>query len=195
MWLLPRLSLNSLRFGVSQNMPKVKFSDKWPTRRPQMLQRFNADLQNPAFVRVVQQTYPSGNLPADVVDLHCMFNEPGGPFQANNNGKIQYSCRYTVGAERFYTQKMTAYNLPYCFLSGLDDLPAGVTGSHLCHNVGCFNPAHLVYENLAVNKGRNGCPGPQSGCAHVPICLRQGPHIVDPNASLGDAAIVNLYNV
>ena len=31
--------------------------------------------------------------------------------------------------------------------------------SHLCHNPGCFNPAHLKVEESARNKARNSCQG------------------------------------
>ena len=31
--------------------------------------------------------------------------------------------------------------------------------SHLCHNGGCFNPAHLKVEESARNKDRNSCQG------------------------------------
>lgn len=48
------------------------------------------------------------------------------------------------------------------------------TVSHLCHNNFCHNPAHLVLEDLAVNKSRNGCPG-GAFCQHQTRCLRPGP--------------------
>ena len=50
------------------------------------------------------------------------------------------------------------------------------TVSHLCHNEQCMNIHHMVYESLAVNKGRNGCPGPDGGCEHNIRCLRAGPY-------------------
>jgi hypothetical protein len=31
--------------------------------------------------------------------------------------------------------------------------------SHLCHNPGCFNPAHLLVEEQWLNKARNTCQG------------------------------------
>jgi len=46
--------------------------------------------------------------------------------------------------------------------------------SHLCHNPQCHNPAHLVLELLAVNKGRNGCPGGPY-CRHRVHCMIPGP--------------------
>eukprot|EP00984_Skeletonema_dohrnii_P013650 scaffold5664_cov94-Skeletonema_dohrnii-CCMP3373.AAC.6 len=62
-----------------------------------------------------------------------------------------------------------------------------VTADHLCHNgedsVGeddaCNNPEHIDFTPLAVNKGRNGCPGPHHGCCHGSkwhTCLIPGVH-------------------
>jgi len=51
---------------------------------------------------------------------------------------------------------------------------ADMTASHLCHNAVCLNPLHVVYEPLAENKARNGCPG-LPACLHQPQCLRPGP--------------------
>lgn len=36
-------------------------------------------------------------------------------------------------------------------------------------------PSHHWFEPLPVNKGRNGCPGPNHGCRHVVKCLIPGP--------------------
>lgn len=49
----------------------------------------------------------------------------------------------------------------------------GYTVSHLCHQGSCFNPQHLVLEDLATYKSRNACPG-VSRCTHKPLCLIPG---------------------
>jgi len=57
----------------------------------------------------------------------------------------------------------------------LDGQSTTRTASHLCHNRPCHNPFHLAWEDLAVNKARNGCPG-EASCSHLPRCIRRGPH-------------------
>jgi len=54
-------------------------------------------------------------------------------------------------------------------LAGYDTDNSHRTCSHLCHNISCHNPLHLSFEDLAVNKSRNGCPA-GSGCLHRPLC-------------------------
>jgi len=46
--------------------------------------------------------------------------------------------------------------------------------SPVSYNAVCLNPLHVVYEPLAENKARNGCPG-LPACLHQPQCLRPGP--------------------
>jgi len=48
------------------------------------------------------------------------------------------------------------------------------TVSHLCHDESCYNWHHHVLELLAVNKGRNGCPGGPH-CHHKITCIIPGP--------------------
>jgi len=65
------------------------------------------------------------------------------------------------------------------------------TVSHLCHNPACLNPRHHCLETLADNKGRNGCPGPNAGCAHQVPCLIPGPfHVGVSSIVPADPAVV-----
>lgn len=46
------------------------------------------------------------------------------------------------------------------------DWDSGFTVDHLCHNTLCYNWNHHRFTPLALNKARNGCPGPMGGCLH-----------------------------
>ena len=59
----------------------------------------------------------------------------------------------------------------------IDHFPE-LTIDHLCHLNACYNWNHHTMSVLAVNKGRNGCPGPLHGCLHGRNgvkCIRPGP--------------------
>lgn len=79
--------------------------------------------------------------------------------------KAQYPV--TIDGKR---TKPRSYKIP--FMEAMEDM---YTVSHLCHKNWCHNPKHHVFESLASNKGRNGCPGPNKGCLHTPKCLISGP--------------------
>lgn len=65
------------------------------------------------------------------------------------------------------------------------------TASHLCHNPLCHNPCHLVFEPLSLNKARAGCPGPNGGCLHNPVCLMAGP---DHRNAVPGRSLVNIFD-
>ncbi len=71
-------------------------------------------------------------------------------------------CRY----------RPVAYRI--AFLDDVNFENSDFTVSHLCHNPGCMNPSHHVFETLEVNIGRRGCAG-GSHCHHKTTCIRPGP--------------------
>jgi len=102
------------------------------------------------------------------VVLHC--REPKS--ERKNHGK-QTDAFTLVDSKGSKYQKFRSGGHVVSF--NLDGIYAGTekTASHLCHNSRCRNPLHVVMESLAMNKGRNGCAGPEH-CAHKPKCLIVG---------------------
>jgi len=99
-----------------------------------------------------------------------------------NNKQVDRLHQYNCGIKR-----MTGHSVVFNLMG--HEAKTGVTSvSHLCHNAYCKNPRHLVLESLAVNKGRNWCPGPNSGCIHDPRCLIRGPDYVPSEATQAIAA-------
>lgn len=107
-----------------------------------------------------------------VVQLDCwMIVEEDAPqgFVKTGEDSYQYAVPLLGGGR----QRPKAYRIP--FLNDPNYDKAGMTVSHLCHNKWCYNWEHHVLEPLAVNKGRNGCPGGDH-CHHIVKCLVPGPY-------------------
>jgi hypothetical protein len=68
------------------------------------------------------------------------------------------------------------------------------TVSHLCHNGWCLNPKHHVLENLADNKGRNGCPG-GTACRHRVSCLIPGRYYAGDSSVAPNHLLVSAFKV
>lgn len=114
------------------------------------------------------QTWFNPNL---IIDCKIIddFNLPTG-FVKTGPGKYQYNFTdpESESTRRF---RPCAYRIPFLSEDGFYD--THMTVSHLCHNNLCYNWNHHVLEPLAVNKGRNGCPGGPS-CRHKIKCIIPG---------------------
>lgn len=105
--------------------------------------------------------------------LQCMFLRPiaGRKIKHFSKGdKWQYQISNSKDSKRV---RVIAYRVPFLLNEKYED--PDYTVSHLCHDNECMNPDHHVFEPLAVNKGRNGCPG-GSHCHHKKKCLMPGPY-------------------
>lgn len=129
------------------------------------------------------QCIPQGGLPAQIrVGTISRCRNPSCP---NSRTFMPHTktrgSRYRVDITRVMGLPQTIYP---------PDHNQYVTADHLCHRgestvgVGrqsqCVSPDHLCYSTLAINKGRNGCPGPDHGCCHkltgFSKCIIPGPY-------------------
>jgi hypothetical protein len=134
-------------------------------------------------------------LEADLIDvtdevirrstLHCRILRQNvdlkGTYLSRSDDRLQYRREYRPAGA--ISTSRASKSVPRIFLALLHphlDETNGMTASHLCHQADCLNPYHVVFEQLDVNKGRNGCPGPVgNACTHSPRCLVAGPHSSD----------------
>lgn len=117
-------------------------------------------------------------------DLECWYVQEGhnvtgqqykisySESSVNEDGQMMRKTKYF----RPKLYRMWFYREPF-IAQKLEDHD-NYTVSHLCHHSNCCNPAHLILEDLAVNKSRNVCPG-DSKCWHKPLCLRPGHQLND----------------
>lgn len=122
------------------------------------------------FPQVVRTVNAGGNTTINITCYECPVV---GARYFSRCGENKWQYRPTVNGKR---ERWVSTGVPF-IMDGLDDL----TASHKCHNPPCHNPLHLVYEDLETNKSRNGCPGPNGGCRHQPVCLMAGPYHNSPN--------------
>jgi hypothetical protein len=102
------------------------------------------------------------------IDLECWI--AGHIAAAHENGykavNLENTMSWTAGngSTKIGIKKMYLHHLALIGADRRDELgwctQAGTFHvSHLCHNNGCFNPAHLVVEEANRNKDRNSCQG------------------------------------
>nr|QJD21961.1 eGFP\I-PpoI [Cloning vector p182-244]QJD21965.1 eGFP\I-PpoI [Cloning vector p172] len=113
--------------------------------------------------------------------LHCYGIPLAAPYGVGfaKNGPTRWQYKRTINQ---VVHRWGSHTVP--FLLEPDNINGKTcTASHLCHNTRCHNPLHLCWESLDDNKGRNLCPGPNGGCVHAVVCLRQGP-LYGPGATV-----------
>src|SRR4051812_38827279 len=101
------------------------------------------------------------------VTLKCWHLEGTIPGFSQQAEGYQYNLRWFNGT------RPKAWRVP--FLEDPEYENVDFTVSHLCHNNRCYYWKHHVFEPLAVNKSRNGCPGGKH-CHHTTKCLIPGPY-------------------
>jgi len=88
----------------------------------------------------------------------------------SGHSKFQASIHFEIPGTKGWKNgvfRCSSHKMLFVFDEAYRPEEKGMTASHLCHNPSCHNPNHLVFETLAVNKGRNGCPAGKS-CLHQP---------------------------
>nr|2O6M_A Chain A, Intron-encoded endonuclease I-PpoI [Physarum polycephalum]2O6M_B Chain B, Intron-encoded endonuclease I-PpoI [Physarum polycephalum] len=113
--------------------------------------------------------------------LHCYEIPLAAPYGVGfaKNGPTRWQYKRTINQ---VVHRWGSHTVP--FLLEPDNINGKTcTASQLCHNTRCHNPLHLCWESLDDNKGRNWCPGPNGGCVHAVVCLRQGP-LYGPGATV-----------
>jgi len=142
--------------------------------------KINALLKTNTRVETTVVTDRAGN---EIV-LECMYRLAGFPRQVtipvhercHDPACPEGNHEWTLKAERFRIQANRVKGLPETAKARYNPKTNSVkellTTDHLCHDEGghCENPQHLDHTSLEVNKGRNGCPGPNAGCMHGMIC-------------------------
>jgi len=129
-----------------------------------------------------------------VVTLNCFTLDPEKlpelfRIKTPNWRSFDYSAieyQYDLRSQQLGRPK--AYRVPYLNTKEYHS-DFQFTVSHLCHNFWCLNPKHHVLEDLADNKGRNGCPGGQN-CKHIVCCLIPGPNY-EGKSSVTNYELVN----
>jgi len=93
---------------------------------------------------------------------------PAGPDCTNGKGEWQRK-KHKIEVQR-------VFGLGHGTLQSQKGNPDYVTADHLCHSTDsvCVNPDHLDFASLEINKGRNGCPGPNNGCCHGHLLHNDG---------------------
>lgn len=167
-------NVNNAFFSILQHQTSQKASFFIMDDLEEMRVKYIIDVESNA--RVVTTTIYSPGPWYPTTTLQCWeLNAPTPTWSMPdkwmwNNGKYQFDCGTKLTRTRY---RPTAYRVP--FILHPEFLNPEMTVSHLCHNPACYNPGHLVFELLAVNKGRNGCPG-GAHCHHEVTCLRPGPY-------------------
>jgi len=129
--------------------------------------------------------------------LHCFTLDPWhlpkyfriktSGWEALDYTKIEY--QYDLRGQKLGRPK--AYRVPFLNSKEYHNDEQNNTVSHLCHNSWCLNPRHHVLEDLADNKGRNGCPGGLN-CKHAIRCLIPGPQYHGSSSVATTHELVNL---
>lgn len=93
---------------------------------------------------------------------------PAGPDCTNGKGEW-HPKKHKLEIQR-------VFGLRHGTLQSQNGNPDYVTADHLCHSTDgvCVNPDHLDFSSLGINKGRNGCPGPNNGCLHAHLVHNDG---------------------
>jgi hypothetical protein len=105
----------------------------------------------------------------------CMTHNLKKGVKTRRSGCARPRIKVRDGVRKYpNTAKVFLYQL--AALVGTGRLPKdGETASHVCNNPDCWNPRHLAWESLAVNKTRDCCVEFKRVatflCPHDPPCL------------------------
>lgn len=95
----------------------------------------------------------------------------------HKNGYVKIKVHGRKARNEFYLQQLVMVAKG---VTNLADIGHGSTHecSHICHEVACFNPDHIVIEPTQVNKSRNKCVKLTclcgqvvTNCTHQPACI------------------------
>jgi hypothetical protein len=97
---------------------------------------------------------------------------------SHKNGYIKVKVRGRAARQEFYLQQLAAIAKGITGLGTIGAHAGTHECSHICHEVSCFNPDHIVVEPASVNKSRSKCVklncqcgGVVTNCTHEPACI------------------------